>query len=45
EGYRRFVRSVAEKVASAHREDGVAVTGPEQAAIDEISATLGVAGG
>ncbi len=39
--YRGFVLKLAEKVASAHREDGVEVSGPEQAAIDEISASLG----
>jgi hypothetical protein len=45
EDYRRFVLSLAERVAAAHREDGVAVSGPEQAAIDEISASLGGSGG
>ena len=39
--YRRFVRTLAEKVANAHREDGVAVSQAEQAAIDEVSAALG----
>ena len=39
--YRRFVLAVAERVATAHEEDGTAVSGPEQAAIDEISASLG----
>lgn len=38
--YRRFVLKLAEKVASAHREDGVEVSAPEQAAIDEISASV-----
>jgi hypothetical protein len=41
EDYRRFVLMLAEKVAAAHREEGVAVSPPEQAAIDEISASLG----
>jgi hypothetical protein len=41
EGYRRFVVMLAEKVAQAHREGGAAVSEAEQAAIDEISATLG----
>jgi hypothetical protein len=41
DGYRRFVLMLAEKVANAHREDGVAVSGPEQAAIDEISTSMG----
>jgi hypothetical protein len=39
--YRRFVRTLAEKVANAHREDGVAVSPAEQSAIDEVSAALG----
>jgi hypothetical protein len=39
--YRRFVLSVADRVAKAHREDGVDVSGPEQAAMDEISAAMG----
>jgi len=41
DGYRRFVLTVADKVAEAHREDGVAVSAPEQAAIDEITAAMG----
>ncbi len=41
EGYRRFVLTLAERVAAAHREEGVAVSSAEQAAIDEISMTLG----
>jgi hypothetical protein len=43
DAYRRFVLTLAQKVASAHREDGVEVSGPEQAAIDEITAALGAA--
>jgi hypothetical protein len=39
--YRRFVLALAEKVAAAHREDGVAVSPPEEAAIGEISTSLG----
>jgi hypothetical protein len=39
--YRRFVRTLAERVANAHREEGVAVSQAEQAAIDEVSAALG----
>src|SRR3954453_17943383 len=39
--YRRFVLAVTEKVAAAHREDGVDVSPAEQAAIDEISTALG----
>jgi hypothetical protein len=45
EDYRRFVLGLAERVASAHREDGMEVSGPEHAAIDEISASLGGSGG
>ena len=41
EGYRRFVLTLAEKVANAHREDGEAVSAAEQAALAEISASLG----
>jgi hypothetical protein len=40
EDYRRFVLALAERVAHAHREDGMEVSGPEQAAVDEISASL-----
>jgi hypothetical protein len=40
EGYRRFVLMLAEKVASAHREGGVAVSEAERAAIEEISTSL-----
>ena len=42
--YRRFVLALAERVASAHREEGAAVSSAEQSAIDEISATLGQSG-
>ena len=41
DGYRRFVLMLAEKVASAHREEGQAVSEAERAAIDEISASVG----
>ena len=41
--YRRFVLSVADRVAKAHREDGMDVSGPEQAAIDDITAAMGTA--
>ncbi len=41
EDYKRFVVTLAEKVGAAHREEGAAVSPAEQAAIDEISATLG----
>ena len=40
EDYRRFVLALAEKVATAHREDGADVSEAERAAIDEISASL-----
>jgi hypothetical protein len=43
EGYRRFVLTVAEKLASVHREGGAAVSHAERAAIDAICASLGVA--
>jgi len=39
--YKRFVVTLAQKVAAAHREHGADVSPAEQAAIDEISATLG----
>ena len=42
--YRGFVVALAEKVAAAHREDGVEVSAPEQSAIGEISANLGAPG-
>jgi 2-succinyl-5-enolpyruvyl-6-hydroxy-3-cyclohexene-1-carboxylate synthase len=41
EGYRRFVLTLADKVASAHREGGASVSEAERAAIDEISTSLG----
>jgi hypothetical protein len=39
--YRAFVLTLADHVANAHREDGVAVSSGEQAAIADISAALG----
>ena len=39
--YRRFVMALAERVAEAHREHGVAVSPEEQAALAEISKSLG----
>jgi hypothetical protein len=39
--YKRFVVTLAHKVAAAHQEHGTDVSPAEQAAIDEISATLG----
>lgn len=41
EEYKRFVVTLAHKVAAAHREHGTDVSPAEQAAIDEISAALG----
>jgi hypothetical protein len=38
--YKQFVSAVAQRVAEAHREDGVAVSPVEQAALDEIRTTL-----
>lgn len=48
EAYRRFVLSVAETVARAHREGGFLgiggkdVSEPEQAVLDDLAATLGI---
>lgn len=42
EGYRRFVLTLVDKVASAHREAGATVSEAERAAIDEIASSLGV---
>jgi hypothetical protein len=39
--YRRFVLTLAEKVAHAHRESGTSVSDAERDAINEISASLG----
>jgi hypothetical protein len=41
EGYRRFVLTLADKVANAHREGGTGVSDAERAAISEISTALG----
>ena len=41
EGYRRFVLTLADKVASAHREGGASIGDAERAAIAEISMSLG----
>jgi hypothetical protein len=38
--YKRFVVTLVNKVANAHREHGTAVSEAEQQAIDEVSATL-----
>ena len=39
--YKRFVLTVADKVANAHREGETLVSAAEQAAIDEITTALG----
>jgi hypothetical protein len=44
EDYRRFVLTLADRVAEAHREQGVAVSDQEQAALSDISASLGDSG-
>jgi len=41
EDYRKFVLTLADKVANAHREGGQAVSDAERRAIDEISEALG----
>jgi hypothetical protein len=41
EDYRRFVLTLADKVATAHREGGQAVSDAERAAIKEIAGALG----
>ncbi|HEY2552623.1 MAG TPA: hypothetical protein VGI64_18800 [Streptosporangiaceae bacterium] len=44
DGYRRFVVSLAHKVAEAHREQGAAVSPAEADAIEEIETALGAPG-
>jgi hypothetical protein len=44
EDYRRFILSVANKVANAHKEAGQSVSPAEAQAINQISAALGAAG-
>ncbi len=43
EGYRRFVLTLANKVAAAHREEGQLVSPAEAEAIQQIAAALGTA--
>ena len=43
EDYKRFVLTLADKVANAHREDGASVSEAERVAIGEISGALGQA--
>jgi hypothetical protein len=45
DAYRGFVVSLAERVAAAHREDGVEVSEPERAAIAEIASAAGATAG
>ena len=40
EAYRSFVLALAERVAEAHREDGVQVSDAERAALDEVRRAL-----
>ena len=42
--YRRFIVTLAHKVAAAHREHSQVVSEPEQAAIDDITTALGTTG-
>ena len=42
--YRRFIVTLAHKVAAAHREHSQVVSEPEQAAIDDITAALNTTG-
>jgi hypothetical protein len=44
DGYRGFVLTLANKVAAAHREHGQSVSPAEAAAVQEITAALGVTG-
>ena len=44
EDYRRFIGSLMDRVARRHEEHGTAISAKEQAAIDEITAALGVGG-
>ena len=39
--YKRFVLTLVDKVASAHREGGAAISPAEQAAVNQIATTLG----
>jgi hypothetical protein len=42
--YRQFIITLSQHVAAAHREHGVEVSEAEQAAINDITGALGVAG-
>ena len=41
DGYRRFILTLANKVAAAHREDGQSVSPAEADAVKQITAALG----
>jgi hypothetical protein len=41
DGYRRFVLSLAEAVAAAHREGEIGISDPERRALADIAASLG----
>ena len=43
EEYRRFILTLADKVANAHREHGESISPAEHAAIEEIASSLGTA--
>lgn len=45
EDYRHFVLTLADRVANAHREGATGISPAEQAAIDEIEASLGAPDG
>jgi hypothetical protein len=40
EDYRRFILTLVERVARRHKEEGVDISPPEQAAIDQVAAAL-----
>jgi hypothetical protein len=40
EDYRRFILTLVDRVARRHKEDGVDISPPEQAAIDQVTAAL-----
>jgi hypothetical protein len=42
--YRKFVQTVAERVAEAHKENGKDVSAPERQAIEDITTALGSTG-
>ena len=42
--YRRFILTLASKVAAAHREHGQSVSPAEEQAIEQITAALGATG-